>query len=120
MKRALISSVLFAGLSFPAMAQDAKPAGAGSAAAGEKKAAMCIGCHGIKGYQASFPEVHKVPMISGQGAKFIASSLDAYTKGERKHPTMRAIAATMSEQDIADIVAFLKTLSDADQTAPLE
>ena len=39
------------------------------AAAGEKKAAMCIGCHGIIGYQASFPEVHKVPMIAGQGAK---------------------------------------------------
>ncbi len=38
------------------------------AAAGEKKAAMCIGCHGIVGYQASFPEVHKVPMIAGQGA----------------------------------------------------
>jgi cytochrome c553 len=57
--------------------------------AGEKKAAMCIGCHGIKGYQASFPEVHKVPMISGQGAKYIASAGNAYKKGERKHPTMR-------------------------------
>lgn len=106
MKRALISSVLFAGLSFPAMAQDAKPAGAGSAAAGEKKAAMCIGCHGIKGYQASFPEVHKVPMISGQGAKFIASSLDAYRKGDRKHPTMRGIAGSLTDQDIADLAAF--------------
>ena len=106
MKRALISSILFAGLSIPALAQDAKPAGAGSAAAGEKKAAMCIGCHGIKGYQASFPEVHKVPMISGQGAKFIASSLDAYRKGERKHPTMRGIAGSLSDQDIADLAAF--------------
>jgi len=38
----------------------------GSAAAGEKKAAMCIGCHSIPGYQASFPEVHKVPMIAGR------------------------------------------------------
>jgi cytochrome c553 len=36
---------------------------------------MCIGCHGIVGYQATFPEVHKVPMISGQGAKYIASAL---------------------------------------------
>jgi cytochrome c553 len=53
------------------------------------KAAMCIGCHGIHGYQASFPEVHKVPMISGQGAKYIAAALQAYKKGERKHPTMR-------------------------------
>ncbi len=67
---------------------------------------MCIGCHGIKGYQASFPEVHKVPMISGQGAKYIAASLAAYKKGDRKHPTMRAIAASLTEQDIADLSAF--------------
>ena len=105
MKRALISTVLLAVLSV-AQAQDAKPASAGSAAAGEKKAAMCIGCHGIKGYQASFPEVHKVPMISGQGAKYIAASLAAYKKGDRKHPTMRAIAVSLTDQDMADLSAF--------------
>jgi cytochrome c553 len=105
MKRALISSFLVAALSF-AQAQDAKPAGPGSSAAGEKKAAMCIGCHGIVGYQASFPEVHKVPMISGQGAKYIASALTAYKKGDRKHPTMRAIAASLTDQDMADLAAF--------------
>jgi cytochrome c553 len=102
MKRALISTLLLATLSL-AQAQDAKP---GDAVAGEKKAAMCIGCHGIQGYQASFPEVHKVPMISGQGAKYIAAALSAYKKGERKHPTMRAIAASLSEQDIADLSAY--------------
>ncbi len=102
MKRALISTVLMAVLSV-AQAQDAKP---GSAAAGEKKAAMCIGCHGIKGYQASFPEVHKVPMISGQGAKYISAALAAYKKGDRKHPTMRAIAVSLTDQDIADLSAF--------------
>lgn len=85
-----------------AQAQDIKA----SAAAGEKKAAMCIGCHGIPGYQASFPEVHKVPMISGQGAKYIASALNAYKKGERKHPTMKSIATTLNDQDIADLAAF--------------
>ena len=106
MKRALISTVLLAGLSFlagVAQAQDAKP---GNAAEGEKKAAMCIGCHGIKGYQASFPEIHKVPMISGQGGKYIAAALTAYKKGERKHPTMRAIAVSLTDQDIADLSAF--------------
>ena len=76
------------------------------AAAGEKKVAMCIGCHGIVGYQASFPEVHKVPMIAGQNAKYIVASLVAYKKGDRKHPTMRAIAASMSDQDMADVAAF--------------
>jgi cytochrome c553 len=84
-----------------AQAQDIK----GDAKAGETKNAMCIGCHGIKGYQASFPEVYKVPMISGQGAKYIVSALNAYKKGERKHPTMRGIAEALSDQDIADLAA---------------
>jgi cytochrome c553 len=78
----------------------------GDAKAGAGKVAACIGCHGIKGYQASFPEVYKVPMISGQGAKYIASALNAYQKGDRKHPTMRGIAASLTAQDIADVAAF--------------
>ena len=78
----------------------------GNVADGQKKVAMCIGCHGMPGYQATFPEVYKVPMISGQNEKFIAASLEAYKKGERKHPSMRGIAASMSEQDIADVSAF--------------
>jgi len=78
----------------------------GDVKAGETKNAMCIGCHGIKGYQASFPEVYKVPMISGQSAKYIDSALHAYKKGERKHPTMRGIAESLSDQDIADLSAY--------------
>jgi cytochrome c553 len=98
-----IVNVLAIALSLTALApavqaQDAK--------AGEKKAAMCIGCHGIPGYQASFPEIYKVPMISGQGAKYITSALTAYKKGERKHPTMRAIAGSLTDQDMADLAAF--------------
>jgi len=87
----------------------APSAQAQDAAAGAKKAQMCIGCHGIPGYQASFPEVHKVPMISGQGSKYIVSALTAYKKGERKHPTMKGIAATLSDQDMADLGAFYET-----------
>ena len=104
MTKALILPMLLAlaGAIPNAYAQAAKSA----AAAGEAKVAMCIGCHGIKGYQASFPEIHKVPMISGQGGKYIAAALDAYKKGERKHPTMRAIAGSMTEQDIADVAAY--------------
>ncbi len=78
----------------------------GDATAGKSKIAMCIGCHGIVGYQASFPEVYKVPKISGQGAKYIVSALNAYKKGERKHPTMRGIADALSDQDMADLAAY--------------
>lgn len=78
----------------------------GNVADGQKKVAMCIGCHGMPGYQATFPEVYKVPMISGQTERSLAAALVAYQKGERKHPSMRAIAGSMSEQDIADVSAF--------------
>lgn len=91
---------------FSAAAQEVK----GDIKAGEKKIAMCIGCHGIKGYQASFPEVYKVPMIAGQGANYIVSALTAYKKGDRKHPTMRGIADSLSDQDMADVAAYYEVL----------
>jgi cytochrome c553 len=70
---------------------------------------MCIGCHGITGYQASFPEVYKVPKISGQTAAYIVSALTAYQKGERKHPTMKSIAASLTAKDMADIAAYYES-----------
>ncbi len=78
----------------------------GDVQAGEKKIAMCIGCHGIHGYQASFPVVYKVPKISGQTASYIVSALNAYKKGERRHPSMRAVATTLTDQDMADLAAY--------------
>ena len=98
-----------------AFAQDIK----GDAKAGESKNAMCAGCHAIKGYQASFPEIHKVPMISGQSAKYIVSSLNAYKKGERKHPTMRGIAEALSDQDMADLAAYYSISGVITGAAPL-
>jgi cytochrome c553 len=92
----------FVSLGTSAMAQDLK----GDAKAGEAINAMCIGCHGIKGYQASFPEVYRVPMISGQSAKYIVASLNAYKKGDRKHPTMRAISESLTDQNMADLAAY--------------
>jgi cytochrome c553 len=83
----------------------------GSAAAGEKKAATCIGCHGIPDYKSSFPEVYRVPKIAGQNAQYIASALAQYKKGDRKHPTMRAVAGSLSSQDMADLAAFYSTES---------
>ena len=97
----LLIALAAVGLSLNASAQNAQ--------AGEKKAAMCIGCHGIPDYKASFPEVYRVPMIAGQGAKYIASALAQYKKGDRKHPTMRAIATSLSEQDMADLATFYST-----------
>ena len=109
---ALAAAVLFV---LPVQAQDAKP---GDKTAGATKAQMCIGCHNIPRYQASFPEVYKVPKIAGQNAKYIVSALAAYRKGDRKHPSMRAIATTLSDQDMADIAAFYEDLGKQGESAP--
>ncbi len=85
------------------------PAGMGAKSI-EAKVAMCVGCHGIRGYQATFPEVYKVPMIAGQSAKYIVAALTAYKQGERKHPTMRGIATTLSERDMADVAGYYESL----------
>lgn len=93
-----------------AFAASATPAAAaevvGNPKAAPAKIEMCIGCHGIPGYKAGFPEVFPVPMIGGQSAKYIESALKAYRKGERKNPSMMGIAASMSDQDIADVAAY--------------
>ncbi len=100
-----LSTFAVAFVTFAAQAQEVK----GDAAVGKTKVAMCIGCHGIPGYQASFPEIHKVPKISGQNAKYIVSALNAYKKGERNQASMRGIAETLSDQDMADIAAYYST-----------
>ncbi len=104
-------SALLAGFMPGAQAQDAK---AGDAQAGAKINAMCIGCHGIPGYRASFPEVYEVPKIAGQGAKYIEAALEEYKKGGRKHPTMRAVADSLTEQNIADLAAYYSQLGMPD------
>jgi cytochrome c553 len=105
-----LTLLISGGFSAAAVAQDAK--------VGESKATLCIGCHGIPGYQASFPEIHKVPMIAGQNAAYIVSALTAYKKGERLHPTMKGIAAALSDQDMSDLAAFYSAQSQGAAPAP--
>ena len=78
----------------------------GTAGAGRHKSSMCVGCHNIAGYKTAFPAVYSVPKIDRQHAAYIVSALRAYKSGERQHPSMRAIAATLSDQDMADLAAF--------------
>ncbi len=70
------------------------------------KVAMCIGCHGIPGYKMAYPHVYHVPMIAGQSSKYLEAALKAYQSGERKHSTMRSVAASLSEKDIAELAAY--------------
>ncbi len=81
-------------------------ADAGDAATGQGKTSMCIGCHGIGGYKTAFPEVYHVPKLGGQHAAYIVKALQEYKAGNRSHPSMRAIAASLSDKDMADLAAY--------------
>lgn len=81
---------------------------AGDAAAGRIKASTCMGCHGIPKYNNVYP-TYRVPKLGGQSAEYIAAALNEYKGGNRPHGTMHAQAASLSDQDIADIAAFLAT-----------
>jgi cytochrome c553 len=96
--------VLAAAVASPAHAQ--QPAAAGDPKAAAPYVSMCIGCHSIPGYQASFPRVYRVPKIGGQSAAYIEAALHAYARGERSHPTMDGIAKTLTDKQIADIAAY--------------
>ena len=79
---------------------------AGDAAAGRNKVFQCQGCHGIPGWKTAFPEVYQVPRLGGQNAPYIVAALKSYKTGERDFATMRAIAASLSDQDMEDIAAY--------------
>ncbi len=92
-----------------AAATPAPAAVKGNADTGRQLTYTCQGCHGVTGYKNAYPNYH-VPKIGGQSAVYLANALTEYRKGTRKHPTMQAQSQSFSDQDIADIAAFLSTL----------
>lgn len=82
---------------------------AGNPDQGKIKANTCLGCHGIPSYTNVYPTYH-VPRLGGQYKDYIVAALKAYQTGERSHATMRAQAAGLSEEDMADIGAYFESL----------
>ena len=82
------------------------PVPAGDAKAGSQLIQRCQGCHGIEGWRTAYPEVYSVPRIGGQHPAYLVSALKAYKSGERKHPSMRSIAVSLSDKDMADLAAY--------------
>ena len=83
----------------------------GDAAKGEGLAYTCTGCHGVDNAVNAYPNYH-VPKLGGQNADYIEVALLGYRAGSRPHPTMQAQAATMSDQDIADLAAYFASVED--------
>jgi cytochrome c553 len=104
----VITAGLLASAATPALAQQPAPQSAlmGDAKEAQKKIAMCEGCHGIPGYKTAYPAVYHVPKLGGQSAVYLAAALNAYKAGQRSHPSMRGIAASLSDKDIADLAAY--------------
>jgi cytochrome c553 len=64
-----------------------------------------------------------VPKLQGQRPQYLLAALRAYKSGERSHGTMHAQAASMSEQDMADISAYLagpKVLTESRNDVPAD
>jgi len=88
------------------LAASANVAFAGDAAAGKAKAASCAGCHGANGISA----VPTYPNLAGQKAAYTVKQLKAFKDGSRKDPTMNAMAAPLSDADMANLAAFYESL----------
>ena len=82
---------------------------AGDPEIGRKKAETCLGCHGIPFHVNVYPTYH-VPKIGGQHAEYLISAMKSYRDKQRTHQTMHANAASLSDEDIADIAAYLSSL----------
>ena len=78
------------------------PLYAADISAGEKKAAVCAGCHGAKGISTNFI----YPNLAGQQADYIATQLRAFKKGTRTDVIMQPFAEQLSADDINNLAAF--------------
>ena len=106
MTRITLLAALAAAALVPALAGAQTPAPAGDPLKGAQKVQMCQGCHGILGWRTAYPEVYRVPKIGGQHPAYIMAALKEYRSGQRSHPSMDAIAASLTDQDIADVAAY--------------
>jgi cytochrome c553 len=92
-------AALAAALSLPPYAQAMSP---GDPAAGAKLARMCAVCHGKDGV-AVRPHT---PNIAGQDEGYLSEQLADYRSGERVHPEMNVVAASLNDAQIADLAAY--------------
>jgi len=69
--------------------------------------AACGSCHGAGGAGSA-----QYPRLAGQHAEYATAELKAYAAGKRKNDqqVMRAIAAQMTEQEIAAVAQYIASL----------
>ncbi|MAA84362.1 MAG: cytochrome c4 [Halieaceae bacterium] len=75
---------------------------AGDAEAGQAKAAMCMGCHGVDGNSL----VPTFPKLAGLGHKYLLKQMQDIRDGRRPVAVMAGQVDNMTDQDLSDIAAF--------------
>ena len=80
--------------------------GAGNADHGKVLSDTCKGCHNAGGIHNPPPYNYHVPQVYGQHADYLTAAMKGYRDGTRNHAQMKALASTLSDQDIADIAAY--------------
>ena len=109
--------LLAAAIAQSAVGQDAKTVVTSGSTGTAAPVSMCIGCHAIPGYQASFPYVYRVPKIGGQSQPYIEAALKAYRQGARNHPSMTAVAKGLTDEQISAVAAYYAARGDKSDVA---
>lgn len=116
MKKQLVARLLGAGLACTVMGSTAMASG--NPDEGKKKYYTCIGCHGVVGYNNSYPSYH-VPRIGGQHPAYVVSALKEYRNGDRPHPSMQGNAYNLTDQDIENIAAYVSKFRGMNASLPI-
>jgi cytochrome c553 len=95
--------------------------GAGDAAAGKAKSAVCAGCHGVDGNSPT----PMYPKLAGQVSEYTVKQLELFKSGQRQNPIMQGMAAPLSKKDMDDLGAYFASqkatpgsaMGDKDQIA---
>ena len=74
----------------------------GNAEAGQGKAAVCGGCHGVDGNSM----IPSFPKLAGQGELYLTKQLIDIRDGARSVPQMSGILTGRTDQDLADLAAY--------------
>ena len=83
------------------------PVFAGDPLAGQEKSAVCVACHGPDGNSP----IAMNPRIAGQYADYMVHVLTEYRSGVRQNAIMNGMAASLTDEDIADLAAWFSSQS---------
>lgn len=117
-----IASLFIAAVVIGPAALAQAPAVQGDVKRGKTLAYTCNGCHAIPNYKNVYP-TYSVPKLHGQRPQYLVAALKAYKNGERSHGTMHSQAASMNDQDMADIAVYLagpNVLSESKNDVPAD